>query len=364
MQLWRNKEERLFVLARASAVHYGAVLLAFIMCGCCSISVSHKIDGGVSGGPIGGRYSLEGVDALLADALRRNAPRSIEFVDGNDSLSIPLTISYSQIGEEKDETSLLQVLPGCMTFTLFPCFFDRHKSYAVYVHSPYWNTHANFTLVRRDAFSSLPIGFLPYAFPIDGYEFGGAENDRLDDEASMNAVAEGQLTAIAKVVISTLAKERYDACIVKLAEGDRKRLLANEVSRKENILQMAESGWPQEALLRDFAIKETVGLWEIVIELRAEISERKKRLAKLEVSLMGFGRKPKEDGDYIKCQTAYDEARSALAEVFNCLEDACLSASKNAAIYESADARAKTRMKIDGCSRVALEARNRILVHK
>ncbi len=352
------------MLARASAVHYGAVLLAFIMCGCCSISVSHKIDGGVSGGPIGGRYSLEGVDAFLADALRRNAPRSIEFVDGNDSLSIPLTISYSQIGEEKDETSLLQVLPGCMTFTLFPCFFDRHKSYAVYVHSPYWNTHANFTLVRRDAFSSLPIGFLPYAFPIDGYEFGGAENDRMEDEASMNAVAEGLVSAIAKVVISTLAKERYDAYVEKLAEGDLKRLFANEVSRKENILQMAEVGWPQEAQLRDFAIKETVGLWEIVIELRAEISERRKRLAKLEGSLIGFGRKPKEDGDYLKCQIAYDEARYALAEVFNCLEDACLSASKNAAIYESAEASAKTRKKVDGCSRVALEARNRILVHK
>lgn len=364
MQLWRNKEKHLFVVARASAVRYGSVLLAVIMCGCCSISVSHKIDGGVSSGPTGGRYSLEGVDALLADALRRNAPRSIAFVDGNDSLSVPLTISYSQIGEETNATSLFQVLPGCMTFTLFPCFFDRHKSYAVYVHSPYWNIRANFTLVRRDAFSSLPIGFLPYAFPIDGYEFGGADHDRLDDETSMNAVAEGLVTAIAKVVISTLTKERYEAYVEKLAEGDRRRLLASEVSRKENTLRMAESGWPQEPMLRDFAIKETVGLWEIVIELRAEISERKKRLAKLESSLIGFGRKPNEDGDYIKCKAAYDEARSTLAEVFNCLEDACLSAGKNAAIYESAEARAKTRKKVDECSRVAIEARNRILVHK
>ena len=353
-----------FTSVRACAAQLCAALLAATLCGCCSISVSHEFGEGVDNGPFGGRYWLDGVDAPLATALRKHAPKSVVFTGNVDVFALPLKIDFHEVGEEKDETSALQVLPGCLTLMVLPAFSEHHMMYRVRVESPFGIDCVDFKQIKRDAFSSLPIGFLPCALSLDGYEYGIADRHRLDEKTRMDAVAEGLTNAIAKAVISTLSKARYDAYMKERADNARNKKIADEANQRENVLRMAERGWPQEAMLRDFAIKETVGLWEIVIELRAEISERKKRLAKLEISLMGFGRKPKEDGDYIKCQTAYDEARSALAEVFNCLEDACLSASKNAAIYESAEASAKTRKKVDGCSRVALEARNRILVHK
>ena len=349
---------------RACAVQLCTALLAAIMSGCCSISVTHELGEGPDRGPLGGRYRLDGVDAPLVVAMRKHAPEGVVFVDDEDASALPMKIDFREIGEEKDETSALQVLPGCLTLMMLPAFYEHHMMYRVRVESPLGIDSVDFKQIKRDAFSSLPIGFLPYAFSLDGYANGIADHNTLDKETRMDAVAEGLTNAVAQAVMSTLSKARYDAYMKELANNARKKKIAEEANHRENVLRMAEHGWPQEAMLRDFALKETTGLWDVVVSLRAEISIRKNRLQKLSDAIKGFGRKSEEDADYIKCKGEYDAARSALAQIFKKLEDSYLAASKNDALYESAEAHARTRKAVEECSRVAIEAANRILNHK
>ena len=170
--------------------------------------------------------------------------------------------------------------------------------------------------------------------------------------------------AVAQVVISTLSKSRYDAYLKELADNARNKKVTEEANHRENVLCMAERGWPQEAMLRDFVLRETTGLWDVVVSLRAEISIRKNRLQKLSDAIKGFGRKPEEDADYIRCKDEYDAARSALVQIFKSIESAYLASSKNDALYDSAEARDRTRKAVDECYRVAVDAANRILNHK
>lgn len=352
------------VSARACAAQTCAALFAAILCGCCSISVTHEFGEGVGNDPLGGRYRLDGVDAPLATAIRKHAPKSVVFTGDDDVSALPLKIDFCEVGEGKDETSALQVLPGCLTLMIVPVFYEHHVGYRVRVESPLGVDSVDIKQIRRDAFSSLPIGFLPYACPLDGYEYGMADHNTLDKETRMHAMAEGLTNAVAQAVISTLSKARYDAHMRELAENARKKKIADEADHRENVMRMAERGWPQESTLRDFAVKEATGLWDIVVSLRAEISVRKNRLQKLSDAIKGFGRKPDEDADYIKCKGEYDAARSALVQIFKSLENAYLAASKNAALYESAEAHARTRKTVEECSCVAAEAANRILSHK
>ncbi len=354
-----------FTSVRACAAQLCAALLAAILCGCCSISVTHELGEDPDRGPLGGRYRLDGVDAPLVVAMRKHAPDSVVFADDEDASALPLKIDFREIGEEKNETSALQVLPGCLTLMMLPVFREHHMMYRVRVESPLGIDSVDFKRIKRDAFSSLPIGFLPYAFSLDGYANGIADDhDTVDEETRMGAVAEGLTNAVAQAVISTLSKARYDAYMEELANNARKKKIAEEANHRENVLRMAEHGWPQEAMLRDFALKETTGLWDAIVSLRAEISIRKNRLQKLSDAIKGFGRKSEEDADYIKCKGEYDAARSALVQIFKKLEDSYLAASKNDALYESAEAHARTRKAVEECSRVAIEAANRILNHK
>ena len=353
-----------FTSVRACAAQLCAALLAAIMSGCCSISVTHEFGECVGKGPLGGRYCLDGVEAPLAAAIRKHAPKSVVFTGNDDVSALPLKIDFRDVGEEKDETSALHVLPGCLTLMILPVFYEHHVGCRVRVESPLGIDSVDFTQIRRDAFSSLPIGFLPYAFSLDGYANGIADHNTLDKETRMDAVAEGLTNAVAQAVISTLSKVRYDAYMKELADNARNKKVADELVLRENVLRMAERGWPQEAMLRDFVLKETTGLWDVVVSLRAEISIRKNRLQKLNDAIKGFGRKPEEDADYIKCKGEYDAARSALVQIFKSLENAYLAANKNAALYESAEAHARTRKAVDECSCVAAEAANRILSHK
>ena len=361
MQSWQNDIMKAIMPLRASAAQFCAALLAAMLCGCCSISVTHEFDEGASNGPLGGRYRLDGVDAPLATAVRKHAPKSVVFTDKDDASALPLKIDFWKVGEEKDETSALQVLPGCLTLMLLPAFYEHHVEYRVSVESPLGIDSVGFRQIKRDAFSSLPIGFLPYTCPLDGYEYGTADHNCLDEETRMDAEAHGLTNAVAQAVISTLTKARYDAYMKELADEAHKKKIADEANDRENVLRVAECGWPQESMLRDFAVKEATGLWDIVVSVRAEISIRKKRLQKLSDAIKGFGRKPEKDADYIKCKGEYDAARSALVEIFKSLENTYLAADKNDALYDSTEAHARTRKAIDECSHIAIDAANRVL---
>ena len=354
-----------FTSVRACAAQFCAALLAAIMSGCCSISVTHELGAGPDRGPLGGRYRLDGVEAPLATAIRKHAPKSVVFTGYDDVSALPLKIDFSEIGERKNATSAFHMLPGCLTLMMLPAFSEHHVGYRVRVESSLGIDSVDFKQIKRDAFSSLPIGFLPYAFSLDGYANGIADDhNTVDEETRMGAVAEGLTNAVAQAVISTLSKSRYDAYMKELADNARKKKIAEEVNHRENVLRMAEHGWPQEAMLRDFALKETTGLWDAIVSLRAEISIRKNRLRKLSEAIKGFGRKPEEDADYIKCKGEYDVARSALVKIFKSLECAYLAANKNDALYDSTEARARTRKAVDECSRTAAEAANKVLNRK
>ena len=355
---------KVLVSVRACAAQLCAALLAAMMCGCFSLSLTHEIGGAIAKGPLGGKYSIKNVDPQLIEALMRQAPPSIVFTVDDTLDSIPLEVCVSDIIEEKDTTSSVQFLPGLLTLCTFPSLMEKSRSHTVSVSSPLGKHDIGIDIVGRETVCWTPLGWVPFAFPLDGYDYTGGDLMDTWRDDKKEAWTNVTMNAVAKTVISTLTKSRYDAYMKELADNARNKKIAEEANHREIILRMAERGWPQEAMLRDFALKETTGLWDVVVSLRAEISIRKNRLQKLNDGIKGFGRNPEEDADYIKCKGEYDAARSTLAQIFKNFENAYLAASKNDALYDSAESRERTRKTIDECFRVAIEAANRILNHK
>lgn len=353
-----------FTSVRACAAQLCAALLAAMMCGCFSLSLTHEIGGAIAKGPLGGKYSIKNVEPQLIEALMRQAPPSIVFTVDDTLDSIPLEVCVSDIIEEKDTTSSVQFLPGLLTLCTFPSLMEESRSHTVSISSPLGKHDIGINIVGRETVCWTPLGWMPFAYPLDGYDYtGGDLMDTWSDDKKV-AWTKATISAVAKTVISTLTKARYDAYMKELANNARKKKIAEEANHRENVLRMAERGWPQESTLRDFAVKETTGLWDVIVSFRAEISIRKKRLQKLNDAIKGFGRNPEEDADYVKCKGEYDAARSALAQIFKNLENAYLAASKNNTLYGSAEASARTRKAVDECSRIAIDAADRILKHK
>ena len=353
-----------FTSVRACAAQLCAALLAAMLCGCFSLSLTHEIGGAIAKGPLGGKYSIKNVEPQLSEALMRQAPPSIVFTVDDTLDSIPLEVCVSDIIEEKYTTSSVQFLPGLLTLCTFPSLMEESRSHTVSISSPLGKHDIGINIVGRETVCWTPLGWMPFAYPLDGYDYtGGDLMDTWSDDKKV-AWTKATINAVAKTVISTLTKARYDAYMKELANNARKKKIAEEANHRENVLRMAERGWPQESTLRDFAVKETTGLWDVIVSFRAEISIRKNRLQMLSDAIRGFGRKPDEDADYIKCKGEYDAARSALVQIFKSLENAYLAASKNAVLYESAEAHARTRKAVDECSRIAIDAADRILKHK
>lgn len=353
-----------FTSVRACAAQFCAALLAAMMCGCFSLSLTHEIGGAIAKGPLGGKYSIKNVEPQLSEALMRQAPPSIVFTVDDTLDSIPLEVCVSDIIEEKNTTSSVQFLPGLLTLCTFPSLMEESRSHTVSISSPLGKHDIGINIVGRETVCWTPLGWMPFAYPLDGYDYtGGDLMDTWSDDKKV-AWIKATMNAVAKTVISTLTKSHYDAYLKELADNARKKKIAEEANHRENVLRMAERGWPQEAMLRDFAVKETTGLWDIIVSFRAEISIRKNRLQMLSDAIKGFGRKSEEDADYIKCKGEYDAARIALVQIFKSLESAYLAASKNNALYGSAEAHARTRKAVDECSRIAIDAADRILKHK
>ena len=349
---------------RACAVQFCMALFAVMLCGCFSISVTHETEGTTENDLLGGRYNIKDVDASLAAALRKHAPRSIVFVDEADPAAVPLNVRVSNTLEEKDTTSATHAALGLFTLFTFPGLMEEQRAHTINYVSPIGANEIGVRMIGRETVCWTPLGWLPFAFPIDGYDYTFGDLMDTWSEDKKQAWEDATVNAAAKSIISTLTKARYDTYMKELAANVHKKKIADEATRLENVLRMAEHRWPQEAMLRDFAVKETTGLWDIVVSFRAEISIRKNRLQRLSGAIKGFGRKPEEDTDYIKCKGEYDTARSALVQIFKSLESAYLASSKNDALYDSAEARARTRKAVDECSQVAIETQQLILKSK
>ena len=362
MQSWLNEMTKPFAVSRTCAAHMCAVLLVAVLTGCFSISITHEFDEAVDNRLLGGRYSIKGVEPLLAAALRENAPQSIVFTEEDDPSAVPLSdIKVSSVLEEKDSTSAFHFVPGFLTLCAFPALMEEQKTRYVSFSTPFGARKIGVTMIGRVTVCWTPLGLLPFAFPLDAYDYTfddlmnkwRNEKEQTWDNATVNAAA--------KAVIATLALAEYDAYIKDISDAAQRMKMSREANKREGILRMAENRWPQEDKLRDFAIKETVALWDVVVAFRAEITVRKTRLSKLNAALSGFGRNPDDDPDYVKCSREYDAAREALVQIFKRLEDAFLYAKKNEALYGSKEARTRTREAVEDCSRVAVDAAKRIL---
>lgn len=345
----------------AYAAPFGAALLAAMLSGCFSLSLTHEIADDLAQGPPGGRYNIKNVAAPLAVALRKHAPKGVVFTDEDAPDAIILNLCVSEAHEDKDTTSSVQCLPGLLTLCTFPALMERTKSHSVSISSQLGKHEIGLNVVGRETVCWTPLGWLPFALPLDDYDYTGCDLMKTWRQDKNAAWTNATMNAVAKTVISTLTKARYDAYLMKIVDDARRRKNGDEARKRECVLQMAENAWPQEAMLRDFALKETTGLWDVVVSFRAEISIRKNRLQEFGGAIKGFGRNPEEDTDYIKCKGEYDAARDALVQIFKSLETAYLAACKNEALYKSCEARARTRKTLDECSRVAADASKKIL---
>lgn len=89
-----------------------------------------------------------------------------------------------------------------------------------------------------------------------------------------------------------------------------------------------ESGWDNEDILRDFAMKESPRLWQTIQAIRAEVAVRRKKLARLKADLQEFNVKSESDVDYSRWNSEIDLLLDSLAAVFGKLEEAYIAAKK------------------------------------
>lgn len=348
------------VTVRACAAQVFAALLAAMLCGCFSLSLTHESVGMAAKDPLGGKYSVKNVERQLAEALRREAPQCIVFTEDDAFDAVPLKVSVSDVVKDADTTSAVQCLPGLLTLCTVPALKERSISRTVSISSPLGKHDIGINIVGRETVCWTPLGWMPFAYPLDGYDYTGGdlmETWQDDKKATWDRVT---VNAVAKAVISTLTKDRYEACIRKMEENLRRKRNAEEARHQELVLQMAESGWTNEAMLRDFALSEASVIWEVIIELRAESSIRKDRLNQLRSTLAGFGRDAEYDADLIKSQDEYDVVRAALVQIFRRLEAAYILNSKSAALVESANVREKITKAVEACSRIAIDQKKKV----
>lgn len=367
MQSWQSKAVGKAVFSRGNAVRTCVSLFTALLCGCMSISITHTPNVTIYRGKLGGKYNIKKVESRLAAALRKNAPNSIVFTDNNALDAVCLDVCISGLSEGEESISMLSVVIGSLSFTALPVVREKYKTGSVLVVSPLGTNHVAVGLTGRKSWTGLtPLGFLPQAFPLEGYEctLGDCgEEWREEDNAWSSALQE----AAAKAIITMLTKEYYAECIKRQradrwqkhanAMQEKERKAAEEVRKKkrvaaqerEKLLRLVETGWPQEVKLREFAIKEIPEIWEMVVAQRAVIFNHRANLLKLRSSLIDFGKVPEEDAEYVKSRRQYDVERAELVRIFRCLEKAYLASCKNASLYEGAEALEKTKQAIEEC---------------
>lgn len=97
----------------------------------------------------------------------------------------------------------------------------------------------------------------------------------------------------------------------------------------------AENGWRHESDLRDFALKESPSIWQVVQQVRAEVKARKKAIAQLRADLKLFGKNPDNDQDCQNLNKNVDVLLDSLVKIFLNLENAYIASKK----YEASPSR-------------------------
>ena len=104
------------------------------------------------------------------------------------------------------------------------------------------------------------------------------------------------------------------------------------VAKERELLAMrrkaAENGWRHESDLRDFALKESPSIWQVVQQVRAEVRARKESIAQLRADLKLFGKNPDDDQDCQNLNKNVDVLLDSLVKIFLNLENAYISAKK------------------------------------
>ena len=97
----------------------------------------------------------------------------------------------------------------------------------------------------------------------------------------------------------------------------------------------AENGWRHESDLRDFALKESPSIWQVVQQVRAEVRARKESIAQLRADLKLFGKNPDDDQDCQNLNKNVDVLLDSLVKIFLNLENAYIASKK----YEASPSR-------------------------
>ena len=146
------------------------------------------------------------------------------------------------------------------------------------------------------------------------------------------------LVALPKIDEATLAcleKEVYALNNMAYEIDAEEMRAAKERELLVMLRKAAENGWRHESDLRDFALKESPSIWQVVQQVRAEVKARKKAIAQLRADLKLFGKNPDNDQDCQNLNKNVDVLLDSLVKIFLNLENAYIASKK----YEASPSR-------------------------
>ena len=358
MPSWPNKVRRWCVAQATLGACRLAPLPFALFVGCHSMSITHEMDELPTNALLGGRYDISGIDAPLAAVLRKQAPKSITFTHEGDPAAMPLKVLVLNDEEQRDTTSAIQILPFAFSLTILPGCFEKRNNCTIRVESPSHRHQVVVVLVERELFSSLPLGWIPCAFPLDEYgcTLSWEKNDRNRRELKETVREAALPNIVAQCVLPMLTQAHYEEYIAWKTRQDeakkvalvRKRKIASALER-ETVLRQTETGWHNEAKLRELALKEMPEIWDIIVERRVKVAERRTNLIRLRRLMKESGEVPENDAGYVAGRSKYDEERILLVNIFRILEKTYLVICKNELAHGNAETNVQRSKAIDQC---------------
>lgn len=285
------------------------LLLVIIMTGCYSSACFRRGESPLSGiqiDELAGSYTIKSFtcpDFNMDDSRLRQDKIGARLFSGGDD-TIPLIVNVTYV-EGNGESSVINVLLSAFTLLVWPISGEMYRDYEVTVESCLGVDKVRFTLENDSMMSSSPLGWCAQLV-----HWKSKCKTGLDHEGKLwKEVGE---ESVVQAILSVLSRGKYEAHFAK------KRQRQEEVNRK------LEDGRrkKREAMLRDFALKEAPAIWQTLQMLRAELTDTTKRIEKLKGEIIGFGRDPVQDADFLEICKMRDLLKMEQMKLWKKLEDA------------------------------------------
>lgn len=261
---------------------------------------------GCMGSEIGGHYYIQDLDAgglhVIANDFMDNSRGDDLFLEGGDSIGLSISIKREKIKRDVTWPYMLNIFPASFTLTVWPIIVPKDSDrYSIEIVSILGSDVVNVD-VKKTRWESVlsPLALLPIPFADESV----CHEEKADEKKIADVSAEVASRMVVGAVKSTLRKDRY------YAYWARKR--------------MAE----RDEALRSFAMKEAPEIWQIVQDLRYEISRMDENINMLRNELVGFGRDPDADDDLKHLVKLQSNMKAEIVSLYQKLQDACLAAKK------------------------------------